>query len=606
MVEVAKRPRPWLDVAPRPRESSRADSLNRAIQRDPRNKHTRQLVDHALAQGPETIKPINESMTWSDTANRLARPITWISVVAIAGSVAWLARTFPVDRALDGFEIAIGDLGPWAPLVFAVMYAVAVVFLVPGSVLTLAAGAMFGPAWGMASSSLGATAGAVMAFIIARAAGRQRFAGMIENHPRFRAMDRAIGDGGWKVVALLRLIPFMPFGLSNYLFGLTAVRLVPYALASWLFMLPGGFMWVYFGHVGREGLATASGAGSASGLTWTLRLVALLASVAVVLYITARARRLLQQQTLLHTDDRAMNDHDSVTDATDATDTRPAGWPWGATVSLGLAVIMLAVGTWAWMQRDAIRARLGPPTVVLTEAHTDTGRTMAPPFDHSTFDALLKKHVNADGWVDYDGLHDDSAQLDEYLTAIARAPFDTMSRNEKLALLINAYNAATLRLILDFHPVKSIKDIPSAKRWDHKRWVVGGHTLSLNDIEHKQIRPKFNEPRIHFALVCAAVGCPKLRNEAFDAARIDAQLDDQMRYAHEHDRWLRFDADRAVLRLTKLYDWYGSDFTQTGMTVQQYAARYSAPLKKALDEGRRVKVRWLDYSWVLNSRANAR
>ena len=539
-------------------------------------------------------------MTTLTTANRLARPITWISVVAIAGSVAWLVRTFPVDRALDGFETLIGDLGAWAPLLFAVMYAVAVVFLVPGSVLTLAAGAMFGPAWGLVAASLGATAGAVVAFMIARAAGRDRFAGLIENHPRFRAVDRAIGDGGWKVVALLRLTPIVPFSFSNYLFGLTSVGFVPYALASWLFMLPGGFMWVYFGHVGREGLAAASGAsgaGSASALIWATRLVALVASVAVVLYITARARRVLQQQTILYTNDRPMNEPDAKTDS---------AWPWGATVSFGLAVTMLAVATWAWRPRDEIRTRFDPPSVVLTEAHTDPGQTTAPPFEHGTFDALLKKHVDADGWVDYDGLHGDSARLDDYLDAIARAPFDTMSRDEKLALLINAYNAATLRLILDFHPVKSIKDIPTAKRWDHKRWVVGGHTLSLSDIEHTQIRPKFNEPRIHFALVCAAVGCPKLRNEAYAADRIDAQLDEQMRYAHEHDRWLRFDADRGVLRLTKLYDWYGSDFTQGGTSVQQYVAQYSPPLKRALDEGRRVTVRWLDYSWVLNSRDNSR
>ena len=258
----------------------------------------------------------------SDAAKRLARPITWISVVAIAGSVAWLARTMPMDRALDGFEILIGDLGNWAPLVFAVMYAVAVVFLAPGSVLTLAAGAMFGPAWGLLAASLGATAGAVVAFIIARAAGRQRFAGLIENHPRFRAVDQAIGDGGWKVVALLRLTPFVPFSLSNYLFGLTSVGFVPYVLASWLFMLPGGFMWVYFGHVGREGVAAASGAGSASALIWATRLVALIASVAVVLYITARARRVFQQQTILQTDDRPMNEPDTKTDS---------AWPWGAT-----------------------------------------------------------------------------------------------------------------------------------------------------------------------------------------------------------------------------------------------------------------------------------
>ena len=521
--------------------------------------------------------------------------------MAILVAVAVIARSFPVDRALDWIEGVVGGLGVTAPFVFAGVYAIAVVLLVPGSALTLAAGALFGPVWGLVAASLGSTMGASAAFLVARLAGRDRFAQMLERHPRFRAVDSAISDGGWKVVAMLRLTPVVPFSISNYLFGLTAIRFVPYVLASWLFMLPGGFMYVYFGHVGRAGLAVASGAGPGSGtLTWTTRVVALVATVAVIVYVTSRARRALERQTSLSAAAPLMNPN------ADTPDTAPAttGWPWGATAIFGLAVVMLAAAGVVWSQREAIRARLGPPTVVLAEAYEDPGQDTAPPFEHLALDTLLKKHVDGDGWVDYEGLDADAVRLDAYLEAVAAAPFDRMGRDEKLALLINAYNAATLRLILDFRPVKSIKDIPAAKRWDHRRWKIGGKTMSLSDIEHTQIRAKFNEPRIHFALVCAAVGCPKLRNEAYVAARLDAQLDDQMRYAHTHDRWLRFDADRGVLRLTKLYDWYGGDFTQSGDTVQAYVAQYAPALKQVLDMGRRVTVRWLEYDWDLNSRAN--
>jgi len=522
--------------------------------------------------------------------------------VVILVAVTVLARSFPVDRALDWIEGAVSGLGFAAPLVFGAVYALAVVLLVPGSALTLAAGALFGPVWGLVAASLGSTTGAAVSFLIARLAGRDRFAQTLERHPRFRAVDSAISEGGWKVVAMLRLTPVVPFSISNYLFGLTAIRFAPYVLASWLFMLPGGFMYVYFGHVGRAGLAAASGAGPGSGaLTWTMRVVALVATVAVIVYVTSRARRALERQTGLAATDRPMN-HDTNTPDT-APDT--TGWPWGATATLVLAVVLLLAAAAAWLQRDAIRARLGPPTVVLAEAYQDTAQYTAPLFDHSLFDALLKKHVDVDGWVDYDGLSADAPRLDAYLETVAAAPFDRLSRDGKLALLINVYNAATLRLILDFRPLESIKDIPAAKRWDDRRWVIGGKTMSLNDIEHEEIRPKFKEPRIHFALVCAAVGCPILGNEAFVAERLDAQLDARMRYAHTHDRWLEFDADSGVLRLTKLYDWYGGDFTQSGDTVEAYAAQYAPTLEQALDAGRRVKIRWLAYDWDLNGRRSA-
>ncbi len=181
-----------------------------------------------------------------------------------------------------------------------------------------------------------------------------------------------------------------------------------------------------------------------------------------------------------------------------------------------------------------------------------------------------------------------------------------VGHKEKLALLVNAYNAFTMRLILDHYPVKSIKDIPAKKRWDDKRWQVGSQTWSLNQNEHEQIRPNFKEPRIHFALVCAAVGCPPLRSEAYAANRLAEQLEEQAEYVHSHDRWFQFASGKDVVQLTSLYNWYGADFEQVAGSILNFAARYSPPLKAALDSGHKISVRWLNYDWSLNSQENER
>ena len=242
--------------------------------------------------------------------------------------------------------------------------------------------------------------------------------------------------------------------------------------------------------------------------------------------------------------------------------------------------------------------------VTLAEAYAMN--VEGPTFDHSILDGLLKRYVSSEGSVDYQGLKKDSETLDRYIATVGKAPFDCLDRNEKLALLINAYNAFTLRLILDYYSVDSIKDIPSSKRWAHKRWRVGANTWSLDQIEHEQIRPKFREPRVHFALVCAAVGCPKLRNEAYRPDRIDEQLEDQTGYAHTRERWFRFDRDKGVVYLTRLYKWYGGDFEQVAGGVLDYAARYSPQLRQALDAGRKPDIRWLHYDWSLNRKKNTR
>ena len=280
------------------------------------------------------------------------------------------------------------------------------------------------------------------------------------------------------------------------------------------------------------------------------------------------------------------------------------GWPWGTTVFAAVAVALLAVAACTHQRRDAFKNLFGPAPVTLQEAYQ--GQSGGPTFDHSAFDALLRKHVDKDGWVDSEGFGSDAVSLDAYIASIGNAPFADLGRDEKLAFLINAYNAFTLRLILDHYPIESIMDIPSAKRWDAKRWRLGQMTLSLNQIEHEQVRPKFAEPRIHFALVCAAIGCPKLRNEAFQADRIEEQLEDQTRYVHSHDRWFGYQPGAKEVHLTKLYDWYGADFKQVAGSVLDFAARYSAPLKSALGEDKKPRINWLDYDWTLNDRKNNR
>ncbi len=269
------------------------------------------------------------------------------------------------------------------------------------------------------------------------------------------------------------------------------------------------------------------------------------------------------------------------------------------TVFLTASTLTLASAlTYAYRQRHSILAWFGPPSVTMREVYAD--RPDGPTFDHSGFDGLLHRYVDKDGWVDYAGLARSPVELDKYIDEFGEARFSEMGRDEKLALLINAYNAMTLRLVLDHYPLDSIRDIPSAKRWDDERWRIGGRVTSLNEIEHEEIRAKFREPRIHLALVCAAVGCPPLRQEAYVAERLDEQLAAQTRYVLSHDRWHQFDRSSPVLRLTQLFNWYGGDFEQTAGSVLSFVSQYVPAVGERLAGGAKLTIRWLDYDWSLN------
>ncbi len=220
---------------------------------------------------------------------------------------------------------------------------------------------------------------------------------------------------------------------------------------------------------------------------------------------------------------------------------------------------------------------------------------------HTGFDELLQQYVDDKGLVNYKGLKSDRPKLKSYLSILeSNAPQKSWTRDQKLAYWINAYNAYTLDLILEHYPVESIKDIGSTIKipfvstaWDIKFINIGGKEYDLNNIEHGIIRKDFDEPRIHFALVCAAVSCPKLQNRAYVPERLDDQLTKAAKDFLGNPAKNNFEsANKATL--SKLFNWYGGDFKKNG-TLVEYINKYSeTKLSKNAD------IDWMDYNWQLN------
>jgi hypothetical protein len=228
-----------------------------------------------------------------------------------------------------------------------------------------------------------------------------------------------------------------------------------------------------------------------------------------------------------------------------------------------------------------------------------------PDLRHERLARVLTATVTTNG-VDYAGLKAAPGELDAYLEELASMPaagFAGLDRAERLALLINLYNATTLRVIRDRYPVRSIRSIgvlPGAA-WRELEVRFGGQLLSLDHLENKIIRPDYGEPRIHFALVCAAKGCPPLRTEPFRGADLDRQLDDQARQFLATASKNRFDPKNNTLWLSPIFKWYESDFTAAGGSLSEYVRPFlPASEAAALGGAARVRVRHTDYDWSLN------
>ena len=221
--------------------------------------------------------------------------------------------------------------------------------------------------------------------------------------------------------------------------------------------------------------------------------------------------------------------------------------------------------------------------------------------DHKIWGQLLRKHVSDEGWVDYEGWQKDRKVLKSYLQILSNNPPDDSlwTIDEKLAYWINAYNAFTVELILENYPLESIADlhpaiyIPGVNTvWHKKFFKIGGVETSLDEIEHKILRAKFEEPRIHFAIVCASYSCPKLRNEAFVASRLEQQLNEQAKEFINDP--LRNQLSENEIKISKIFKWFKGDFTKKG-TLISYLNQYTS-----VNINANANIKHLDYNWDLN------
>ncbi|HMC00579.1 MAG TPA: DUF547 domain-containing protein [Flavobacteriaceae bacterium] len=209
--------------------------------------------------------------------------------------------------------------------------------------------------------------------------------------------------------------------------------------------------------------------------------------------------------------------------------------------------------------------------------------------DHSKWTSFLQQYVSEDGKVNYKAISENTSDLNVYLNEFIKIhPKDTWTENEILAYWINAYNTFTIKLIVDNYPVKSINAIEQP--WDKKFIPFNGKLMTLNEIEHEILR-KMNEPRIHFAINCASVSCPKLLNEAFIPEKLDEQLD---RAATAFINSKKNQITPGNIKISKIFKWFSEDFETDGSVIDfinQYA-------KTKVNKNE--KIGYLDYNWNLN------
>lgn len=463
-------------------------------------------------------------------------------------AAAWVgARTVGVFEALELARLAEHirqvRLVTWAPAAFVLVYAVVASLGLPATPFTLAGGALFGPWWGTGANWLAATLGATGAYLLAQWLGRDAVRTLLGK--RAESLDRFAGDAAFTGMLRLRLLPLVPFNALNFGAGLAGVRPLPYIASTALGILPGTAVYTAFADAL---LAGVDGAREAAFVR-----VAIAGGLLVALsFAPVLARRV--------------------------------GW---------LAVVML---TWAWGGLTPARA--------LAQGAPAQGAPAV--MDHTAFDTLLRAYVTADGLVDYDAFARAPAFV-AYLRALAAADPSAWPRGDQLAYWINVYNAYTIHLINTRGERRSIRNINKRfgvtlkSPWAEPVVRAAGRTLTLDDVEHRIIRPTFGDARIHVALVCAAKGCPPLRTEAFIGGRLDAQLDDQAGRFLAIVTKNRVDVANGVVYGSPIFTWYRDDFGGTLAGVGRFWARYvTDPSARALLSA--GTFRWEDtpYDWSLN------
>lgn len=261
------------------------------------------------------------------------------------------------------------------------------------------------------------------------------------------------------------------------------------------------------------------------------------------------------------------------------------------------------------LAQRAVMVALMAISAVASVAAAATGNTVA---DFSSYADTLRRFVTPAGQVRYAALKADPGSLNSFLAGLAAGDprgLATLPEPDRIAFWINAYNAITLKTIIANYPIhasgfsalrypaSSIRQISGA--WSTRNWTVLGTRMSLEDIEHKTLRTQFKEPRVHMALVCAARGCPLLRAEPYEGARLDQQLDDQVRRYLASTAGLVVEPGRGQIAISAIFKWFAADFAVVG-GVRAFLTRYAPETARAAIADARTKITYLEYDWALN------
>ena len=247
---------------------------------------------------------------------------------------------------------------------------------------------------------------------------------------------------------------------------------------------------------------------------------------------------------------------------------------------------------------DLMRELFYPPAVPRGELGPDQ---RGDRFDHAAFASLLKAVLKPGGLVDYARLKRLEPELNLYLVALGEVELDRLSRYEQLALLLNAYNAFTLKMIVENPGIRSITDVPAARGWTQPAWVLNREAVSLEELEHRLIRERFHDARVHFALCHGALGSPPLRPEPYTGDRLVDQMNEQAYILMGNPRHVEWVPGRVTLRLNHIFDRYRSDFADSDRElVRALLPWLPAPVAAAFRTNPAFRVEYLSYDWRLN------
>ena len=448
---------------------------------------------------------------------------------------------------------------PIAPVIFVALYAGATALAVPGTILTLAGGALFGLYWGTLFNLLAANIGANAAFLIARTLGRDGVRKLMGDDSSVLArLDGIVERHGFQGLLTLRLIPLIPFNALNFGSGLMSLSWRTYAAATVIGIVPGTAVYTFFAD------ALLEGSREATVEAWTR-----VAFAGVLLVLLSLLPAILKRLGV-----------------------RLPG------MSAVIALLALSAGARGVSAQEGGTLSGFPDNAVLTE---------------------VLASVVTDSGVDYARLAEDRSGLDRYLSQLASADpalVEAASVHDRLAFWINAYNACMLKRVIDHYPIgrargwrgirNRVAGRPANSVWQIGDVFTGAHcrvagsNRSQDEIEHDIIRP-IGDPRIHFAINCAAVSCPPLAAEAYEGETLEDRLDARVHAFVGDPAQLHVDtsATRPTVRVNRLLDWFNVDFGGRD-GIRPFLARYVSGKARKVLEDPNATVSFMEYDWTLN------